>query len=248
MSIGPILPATRTVQGDSPLTTTHRSPSFKPLPTKDAPLTAGLVQQGDRDASRMRGALSVMELKDVPDHLQGRVIQKLADAFCKTWGNEDDGFRTRQIAEKSVRERLGKSKETDPKETIFVALGPRGGLRGTGSIGTDYDYYREFSEENKLTPEQTRHIGRDLYVVPRYRGTDVDGARIWKHLVEARLNFVKSHGGERLTVFAEKGGDKDLIELYRRNGAVLDRDGLSHKDIGPDSIAMLHYPLPSKRG
>lgn len=226
-----------------PIAEQHGNPCFKPLSTKDAPLTAGRVHEGDRAASRMRKALSVMELKDVPNHLREGVIRKLADTFYKTWGNEDDGFKTPQIAERSVRERLEKSKELDPTETIFVALGPKGGLRGTASI-REYDYYPEFSEENKLTPEQTQHIGGDLYVVPRHRGVDVDGARIWRHLVEARLAFVRERGGDRLTVFAEKGGDKNLIDLYQRNGAVLDRDGLSHKDLGPDTIAMLHYPTP----
>jgi GNAT superfamily N-acetyltransferase len=189
-------------------------------------------------------AVRTLQLKDVKGPAQERYVRQLARAFHKTWGDVDDGFKTPKLAAQAIRVRMN-----NEKEAIFVAVAGKDRLVGTASVGTGFDYYPAFSSENHLSPHATAHIGRDLFVFERHRGQlmtseagkPMEKLLAWQHLLKARLDWVKQQGGTGLTVFAENQGPKDLVALYRKNGAKLLRSDLSHKDMGQDSVSMLRY-------
>ncbi len=182
---------------------------------------------------RAAGAIQVVNARDLPAERRSKVIQQLAASVHAVWRHCTDEFASQSSAERVLRERTGAH-----DEAVFVALTRRDLVAGTGSVAHD-DFYEGFSRSNDVDPG---HVGRDLWTVESWRGIVVDGLKIWEHLLRARLAWVDQRGGSRLTVFTEPG-PVELPALYGRLGAVVLREGLTHRSLGRGTITMLGYPV-----
>jgi GNAT superfamily N-acetyltransferase len=173
--------------------------------------------------------MRVLELQYLPAERVDEYVEQIGMLFFEAWSCSEPDYETRQLAIDSVKRQIA-------REPMFVAIDDDGVLAGVASIGVE-DYYPGFCAENGVEPE---HIGRDLYVVDNFRGCEIDGLKVWEHLLRARLRWAKGRGSKSFVIFADNHSTIELVSVFRRNGARFVRD-LNHRVLGSKAIAMLEY-------